>query len=213
MAKKKPQPDSDTCPTCEKTKPIAEFGRDRRRAEHCVAECIACQEICRQGREAARAKRLHDKRQDHRRQALAHYGTACACCGSDRELEIDHVNGDGARHRQEVDATRLYRWLVESGFPVGFQTLCGLCNRSKGDTPRCRLHHATAFADPAADWWLMADVAAYLGIKTVSAKSLRDRSRLPPGDRMIGRTPAWRPATITAWKRPGRGARTDLDQG
>lgn len=69
-------------------------------------------------------------------------------------------------------------------------------------------------ADPGADWWTMDDVAAYLGIAPESARRYRSRSLarggLPKEDRMFGRTPAWKPATITAWKRPGRGARSDL---
>jgi hypothetical protein len=72
-------------------------------------------------------------------------------------------------------------------------------------------------ADPAADWWTMDDIAAYLGIAPKSARRYRSRppasGGLPKEDRMFGRTPAWRPATIAAWKRPGRGARTDLDHG
>jgi hypothetical protein len=213
MVEEIPQPNFSTCPTCDKTKPVAEFGRDRRRAEHCIDECIACQDVCRANRDAARARRLHDRRQCYRHKVLAHYGEACSCCGSVQMLAIDHVGGDGARHREEVNAPLLYRWLVENGFPAGFQTLCRLCNSSKGATPACRLKHGGSLADPAADWWLIDDVATHLGIKVVSAKSLRGRSRLPPGDRMLGPTPVWRPATITAWKRPGRGARTDLDRG
>ena len=69
-------------------------------------------------------------------------------------------------------------------------------------------------ADPAADWWTMDDVAAYLGVAPESARRYRGRAPenggLPKEDRMFGRTPAWKPETITAWKRPGQGARTDL---
>lgn len=71
-------------------------------------------------------------------------------------------------------------------------------------------------ADPAADWWTMDDIAAYLGVAPATARRYRGREPehggLPPEDRMFGRTPAWRPATVTAWKRPGQGARTDLRQ-
>ena len=211
--RKKRQPDFDTCPTCKEAKPIAEFGRSRRRAEHCVDECIACQDTCRARREAERAAKRHDRRQAYRRMVLAHYGTSCACCGDCHRLVIDHVNGDGARHREEVNAPNLYRWLVENGFPAGFQTLCALCNSSKGDTPRCRLKHGVSLADPDADWWLIDDVAAHLGIKVMSALSLRSRHRLPRGDHMIGPSPTWKPATIIGWserERAGQGSRTDL---
>ena len=31
-----------------------------------------------------------------------HYERSCACCGSTDRLTIDHVNGDGQEHRQEL---------------------------------------------------------------------------------------------------------------
>jgi hypothetical protein len=68
--------------------------------------------------------------------------------------------------------------------------------------------------DPGADWWTMDDIAAYLGVKVASVRRYRARPRerggLPPEDRMIGRTPVWRPATIIRWhehERRGQGWR------
>jgi hypothetical protein len=83
---------------------------------------------------------------------FGHYGAACACCGSAEMLTIDHVNGDGDEHRQELFGHRpafdgrtastasFYLWLVNQGFPEGFQVLCRPCNGSKGTGDRCRLH-------------------------------------------------------------------------
>jgi predicted DNA-binding transcriptional regulator AlpA len=67
--------------------------------------------------------------------------------------------------------------------------------------------------DTGAEWWFTDDVAAYLGIQRPSVwrmlypRRTRGETRpvLPSPDRRFGRTPAWRPATITGWKRPGRG--------
>ncbi len=77
-----------------------------------------------------------------------HYGWACACCGSTKRPTIDHVNGDGREHRRELfgsnqggNTFNLYRWLIASGFPGGFQTLCSSCNASKRDHDHCRLNH------------------------------------------------------------------------
>lgn len=77
-----------------------------------------------------------------------HYGWACTCCGSTKRLSIDHVNGDGREHREQLFGSNrggrtfgLYRWLIASGFPDGFQTLCKPCNGSKRDGERCRLNH------------------------------------------------------------------------
>jgi hypothetical protein len=75
-----------------------------------------------------------------------HYGRACACCGTTENLSIDHVNGDGKQHREELgpDTGRIYRWLIKNGFPDGFQVLCIPCNSSKNTGPACRLDHSAA---------------------------------------------------------------------
>jgi len=70
----------------------------------------------------------------------------CACCGRADNLSIDHVNGDGREHREEIfgrqgGGVEFYYWLVTTGFPDGFQTLCRSCNQSKGRGRRCRLAH------------------------------------------------------------------------
>lgn len=78
-----------------------------------------------------------------------HYGWLCSCCGSAKNPTIDHVDGDGAEHREQLTGRHgtggvpVYRWLVRNGFPEGFQTLCRPCNRSKGTGPACRIEHGT----------------------------------------------------------------------
>lgn len=87
------------------------------------------------------------------------YGTKCACCGLDGleswenyvQLTIDHVAGDGEAHRARVmspangwrasGGAKFYRWLIKTGFPEGYQTLCKRCNLSKGNGDACRLEH------------------------------------------------------------------------
>jgi hypothetical protein len=89
------------------------------------------------------------RREQNRAAVLDHYGRACACCGTTDLLTIDHMNGDGKRHRVDVGistGTHMYLWLVANGFPDGFQTLCLSCNASKGRGARCRLNHAVAAA-------------------------------------------------------------------
>lgn len=68
-------------------------------------------------------------------------------------------------------------------------------------------------ADPEADYWTLQDVAAHLGIKYDSARREKARGNLPDPDKVFGRSPAWRPATILNHQRPGKGARTDLASG
>jgi predicted DNA-binding transcriptional regulator AlpA len=69
-----------------------------------------------------------------------------------------------------------------------------------------------AMADPKADYWTISDVAEHWGVSEQTIRTYRSRGRgeLPPEDRLFGRSPAWRPATILNFQRPGKGARTDL---
>lgn len=70
-----------------------------------------------------------------KKQAFSYYGD-CRCCGENELslLSIDHVNDDGAQHRKNSHAgsgVGLYRLLIKSNFPEGFQTLCYNCNIGK----------------------------------------------------------------------------------
>ena len=78
---------------------------------------------------------------------LDHYGHECACCGATDRLTVDHINGDGDQHRQQVGGGwAIYRWIIANGFPDGFQILCRPCNTSKRGGPRCRIKHRRAEA-------------------------------------------------------------------
>lgn len=81
-----------------------------------------------------------------REMVLAAYGGTCTCCGENREpfLVIDHIEGDGAVHRAQIrKGTRwaagawTYRWLIENGYPEGFQVLCANCNMAKDRPGGC----------------------------------------------------------------------------
>ena len=91
---------------------------------------------------ARRAAADRARRERDRIAVFGHYGRACACCRATDELTIDHIGGGGKTHRQRlrVRSSGFYRWLVRHGFPEGYQTLCRLCNQSKGDGPACRIH-------------------------------------------------------------------------
>ena len=90
-------------------------------------------------RRHAQQRLQREKLAKARATVLEHYGASCACCGTTDQLSIDHVNGDGHLHRQEVRGS-LYLWLIGEGYPDGFQTLCKACNTSKGRGPACRIH-------------------------------------------------------------------------
>ncbi|MFC9990926.1 helix-turn-helix transcriptional regulator [Streptomyces globisporus] len=69
-------------------------------------------------------------------------------------------------------------------------------------------------ADLNADYWTVEDIADHWGVTIQTVRSYRSRKRgeLPEPDKMFGRSPVWRPSTITEFQRPGRGARTDLKE-
>lgn len=107
-------------------------------------------------------QRSHKYRQEHREKALGytriaavkrrmriltHYGgnpPTCACCGEwlIQILEIDHIAGGGAKHRESLGGGHkgpmyFYLWLIKNNFPSGYQVLCRNCNRAKGSDPEC----------------------------------------------------------------------------
>jgi len=59
----------------------------------------------------------------------AYGGYRCACCGEEEKtfLTIDHINGDGCKHRKEIGQSNMYRWLRDNNYPTGFQVLCMNC--------------------------------------------------------------------------------------
>ncbi len=69
---------------------------------------------------------------------LVHYGgnpPTCKCCGESQIefLSIDHVNGGGNQHRKELGhGVHFDKWLIDNGYPEGFQVLCHNCNLAKG---------------------------------------------------------------------------------
>ncbi len=77
-------------------------------------------------------RRPRDRRRDEqlKKSIFTIYGHGkCACvhCGEKRLdcLSIDHVNNDGAKDKLSGD--RLYRYLRDNNYPLGFQTLCMNC--------------------------------------------------------------------------------------
>lgn len=74
-------------------------------------------------------------------EVLAHYGggvLACVKCGKAQLpcLSLDHINGNGNRHRRELGASGVYRWAKKNHYPGGYQTLCMNCQFIKKDKRR-----------------------------------------------------------------------------
>ena len=94
-----------------------------------------------------RAKRIQEHKEAHQRLKIevfkAYGGPKCSCCGEFRLefLSIDHVNGGGRQHRQQVygkkDGGNLYAWIKGNGYPHGFRVLCFNCNCAHGFSGYC----------------------------------------------------------------------------
>ena len=67
---------------------------------------------------------------NQREKVIEFYGNVCACCGEENEmfLSIDHINGNGRKHRKEIGSNAIYRWLIRNKFPDGYRVLCMNCN-------------------------------------------------------------------------------------
>ena len=92
-------------------------------------------------REKARknSKNFTDKR---RLKIINHYSKGqnrCACCGENiiEFLSIDHINGNGNKHRKIIGRGGLPGWIIKNNFPKGFQVLCHNCNFAKGHYGQC----------------------------------------------------------------------------
>lgn len=76
---------------------------------------------------------------------LTHYGGKCECCGEDEPLflTVDHINGGGKKHRQEIGGGGFYlhRWLIKNNFPEGFRILCFNCNCGRSLNKGVCPHH------------------------------------------------------------------------
>ena len=93
----------------------------------------------RKGVNALGAKRAAYQRQYNRslrEVALEKYGGKCYCCGETQYefLGIDHLNGGGHLHRQEMkkDGLHITLWLRKHNYPEGFGVLCHNCNLARG---------------------------------------------------------------------------------
>lgn len=95
------------------------------------AYCDPCQ--------AAQRKKANERTRRNKQQVMAAYGGKCACCGESdwRFLTLDHINNDGAEHRQTLPGrgggSNIYHYLAARGFPNDppLQVLCWNCNTAK----------------------------------------------------------------------------------
>lgn len=131
-----------TCCTCKQAKRLSQFSRCGGGHQAACKSCQADYRISRRAKRRAQGLESYEAI-SHRRlrvRVLLHYGgssPSCACCGEQRYefLAVDHINGNGRQHRQEILAKHgqhLYRWLIHQNFPPGFRVLCHNCNSAIG---------------------------------------------------------------------------------
>lgn len=68
-----------------------------------------------------------------KKEVMFQYGNSCQCCGEENLdfLAIDHIEGGGTKHREEVGGgSNFYLLLKKQGFPKGYRVLCHNCNFS-----------------------------------------------------------------------------------
>ncbi len=81
---------------------------------------------------------------------LSHYckgEIVCAVCGETDNLSIDHINGNGAKHREELgfnNSYQFYSWLKRNNYPAGYRVLCGSCNSSIRANKQKQIHQKTS---------------------------------------------------------------------
>ena len=83
-----------------------------------------------------------ESRQRLRNEIIDKYGGKCACCDETRKefLSVDHINGNGCKHRREIGvrtSQEFYCWLKQNNYPEGFQVLCFNCNCGKSNFSIC----------------------------------------------------------------------------
>ena len=65
----------------------------------------------------------------------------CACCGySDiRFLSVDHIDGrkNLSVKEKKLNSHYLWKYLIKTGLPSGYQILCHNCNIAKGQEKYC----------------------------------------------------------------------------
>lgn len=119
-----PPDKTQTCKRCKRTLPFApeNFYTDRATVRGRLRVCHDC-----------RRQRTREWAYRVRMQVFTHYckGTPCCACCKETHLEfltIDHIDGNGAEHRRNLNTSSICRWLIKNNYPEGFRVLCMNCN-------------------------------------------------------------------------------------
>lgn len=132
------------CTKCKKLRLLIKFSNYKRNKDGKNSWCKKCafeykKENLEKTNEYEKRFRIKIKNQ-----VFDYYGNACNCCYENyfKYLVIDHINGGGCKHRNELNlkANKFYKWLLKliqqktlDGYKIkDFQILCRNCNWAKG---------------------------------------------------------------------------------
>lgn len=77
---------------------------------------------------------------NYRRDILSHYGAQCCCCGSSKDLVLDHIRPETISIIPSPPSAHALL-IKRLGYPKIFQVLCNRCNSSKNNGSSCNLHY------------------------------------------------------------------------
>ncbi len=87
-------------------------------------------------------KRGKENYQKVKSECIQSYGEKCVCCGETniKYLQLDHINNDGGKHRNEIGAgINVLKWAKKNSFPKSLQLLCANCHQAKTIYGGCTL--------------------------------------------------------------------------
>lgn len=134
------------CPVCRVPRSIHSFNRSGKGMRR--SQCRECEKAARikdRDPDGRSSSTRHNIRRRYK--VLQHYSGKevpdCECCGCDiyEFLSLDHVEGNGGKHRSEIGSGRIYAWVWKNKLPPGFRVLCHNCNQAIGMYGYCPHHH------------------------------------------------------------------------
>ena len=72
-------------------------------------------------------------RRQNKQDVIFHYSNGLMECQACRIktfeiLTLDHVNGNGNKHRKAINSLSIWSWIKRMKYPKGYQVLCYNCN-------------------------------------------------------------------------------------
>lgn len=120
------------CKRCKIEQSIEEFYLISKKGSSRVPYCRTC--LKNRKRKPENPLTIKARHRKNRQEVISHYGGKCACCGESvfEFLSIDHINGDGRKHREQIKTQDICDWLRKNKYPEGFRVLCFNCNCAIG---------------------------------------------------------------------------------